>query len=478
MRLLILIISTFLTIGTFSSAKEVKLNLMGSLFRHNNNRVKWEFYYSFPDTLLKYVKKGDKYVGEMYFKIQFHSSIKKEYEETWIVTHSSDSTIDEFKLNLVGQKTFFLPIGQYNAQVKVTDKHDSSTSDQTEFKILARKFAENKISISDIELANIIEKAGKNAPKDMFYKNTLRVVPNPNLEFYGKDPFCKAYLEIYNAQKYAPEGFTLKYKILNSSEKEMFTVPRKKKSAANGIVDYVEIPIELLPTGAYYLKALIQYEHKGKTDSALSRQKFYFINPDMSPREHTQFVESSSFEQSVFSTMSAERVRIEYEKAKYIAAAKEKDKYEMLSTVEAKQRFLYRFWQNRDPKEETPVNEKYVEYQNLADYADTYFSSGIKQAGWRTDRGRVLLKYGMPTQRDKNPSKDYNRAYEVWYYDELQGGVRFYFVDIYSSSDYILVHSTLMGEIYNPDWYDQYVPIVRDNNQDDRNNNFNNQLYR
>jgi hypothetical protein len=63
--------------------------------------------------------------------------------------------------------------------------------------------------------------------------------------------------------------------------------------------------------------------------------------------------------------------------------------------------------------------------------------------GWRTERGRTLLKYGFPTQRNIFPQRDAKVAAEEWFYSEIRGGVYFYFVDRLMNNTFILAHSTM-----------------------------------
>jgi hypothetical protein len=78
--------------------------------------------------------------------------------------------------------------------------------------------------------------------------------------------------------------------------------------------------------------------------------------------------------------------------------------------------------------------------------------------GWKTDRGRVLLQYGFPTERNFTPVNGDNHAYETWFYSDVQGGVYFYFVDVKGFGNFILVSSTAHGELRNDNWFDEYVP--------------------
>ena len=53
------------------------------------------------------------------------------------------------------------------------------------------------------------------------------------------------------------------------------------------------------------------------------------------------------------------------------------------------------------------------------------------------------------------------RAYKIWFYDQVEGGVEFVLVDRLGFGNYELVHSTKKGEIYNPDWFAREVQGYR-----------------
>src|SRR5690606_15704167 len=107
-------------------------------------------------------------------------------------------------------------------------------------------------------------------------------------------------------------------------------------------------------------------------------------------------------------------------------------------------------------------NEARRKFLHNVEYANTYFTSGMIRHGWNSERGRVLLKYGIPTRREMHNSTGEERPYEEWFYEDVQGGVHFYFVDMSYVGNFILVHSTAVNEPYFPDWYDSYVPSGRD----------------
>jgi GWxTD domain-containing protein len=292
---------------------------------------------------------------------------------------------------------------------------------------------------------------------DVFYKNSLYVVPNAFREYYDKDPLLKAYLEIYNAKKFAPKGYNIYYSIYDSYDQEIFTSSGQTIPISDGMVEIAEMPLDLVPTGKYSFRVKVAYPMDNEKDSIIISKVFYNINSKI-PIEQSGFVENESFEISEFSTMAEERVELEFSMAKYLMTSTNMEQFANLSTLEARQRYLFSFWKGLDPNPNTRANEKYEEFKIAASYANKFFSFANRK-GWRTDRGRILMMYGFPTQRDQVHQNTIEKSHEIWYYDEKEGGLTFAFVDIRGIGDFILVHSTYFSEVYNPNWYKEYVPV-------------------
>jgi GWxTD domain-containing protein len=94
------------------------------------------------------------------------------------------------------------------------------------------------------------------------------------------------------------------------------------------------------------------------------------------------------------------------------------------------------FWKQYDPTPNTEYNEKEVEYFERIQYADEHFSFGDK--GWRSDRGRIYVKYGPPDEIVSRPYELSSKPYEIWYYYRLN--VKFIFYDRYGFGEYILIN--------------------------------------
>jgi len=130
--------------------------------------------------------------------------------------------------------------------------------------------------------------------------------------------------------------------------------------------------------------------------------------------------------------------------------------------------FIRDFWARRDPDPSTPINEfRQTFYTRLA-IADKAFKVG--KPGWRTDRGRIYILLGPPTnvisksmgdvpyEQNKfvkaNPLETgtiTERATEIWVYDNypeyFAGPLRLVFVDYYGTGDYKLQTKNVAAEV-------------------------------
>lgn len=93
------------------------------------------------------------------------------------------------------------------------------------------------------------------------------------------------------------------------------------------------------------------------------------------------------------------------------------------------------FWRRRDPTPDTPENEALVEFFRRVRYAEQHFQ-GIGP-GWRSDMGRVYIKYGPPDQIENRAATLDSPAMEVWYY--YNPSRRFYFADREGFGRYVLI---------------------------------------
>ena len=122
-------------------------------------------------------------------------------------------------------------------------------------------------------------------------------------------------------------------------------------------------------------------------------------------------------------------------RVRYIITSKERKIFLELPDAE-KEDFKKEFWERRDPDPSTEENEFKMEYFNRMETSDELFVSEGR-SGWLTDRGRIYILFGPPTERITNPmgENSYSRCGEIWYY----GNFPVVFIDSTCTGSYRLV---------------------------------------
>ncbi len=133
----------------------------------------------------------------------------------------------------------------------------------------------------------------------------------------------------------------------------------------------------------------------------------------------------------------------------YIISDEEKTTFEHLKTDEERQQFVEQFWARRDPTPGTPENEFKEEHYRRIAYANKHWGGNLP--GWKTDRGRIYIRYGPPDEIDSHPSGgNYQRPesegggpamthpFEDWRYSHFEdiGSLSIEFVDLKSTGEF------------------------------------------
>ncbi|GAB4335822.1 MAG: hypothetical protein Kow0037_16300 [Calditrichia bacterium] len=107
--------------------------------------------------------------------------------------------------------------------------------------------------------------------------------------------------------------------------------------------------------------------------------------------------------------------------------------------------YFIRFWKRMDPNPQTAKNELMDEFYRRVNLANQMFSS-IAMEGWRTDRGRIFIKFGQPDDIERHPFEIDTFPYEIWRYYNLRK--TFLFIDRTGFGDYYL-HPNYLEVEYN-----------------------------
>lgn len=443
-----ILISLFLIIGNLLGQKLSESNVYVdySRFKYNADSVYFELYYGISNKALKVSNN----INEAEIRVIISDSISNKivgFRNFRIV--SELNSIDETEKYLTGVLGFKIGKGNYLVNFLVTDYFDSTNAYQVTFPLKIQSISTKNFALSDIQLcSNIIENSDN--IESYFYKNTYEAYPNPSNVYGEQLPILFYYIELYDLQKDGAEN-NLKFisKIIDSQGKEKYSKEKIIQRRYNSIVEVGAINITKFSSGTYTLA--IYLIDSLNNFGLVSSKKFFVFNPSV--KEEVVIRKSDAdLLSSEFNVMTDEELNLAFEQSKYIASSDEIKRWNSLSDIESKRVFLFNFWKQRDPNPTTPENERKIEYFERVRKADEMFRSS-REKGWRSDRGRVFIVYGEPSEIDRYPNEMDAYPYEIWSYNNIEGGVIFVFGDITGTGQMILIHSTHRGEMHDENWF-------------------------
>ncbi len=99
---------------------------------------------------------------------------------------------------------------------------------------------------------------------------------------------------------------------------------------------------------------------------------------------------------------------------------------------------LFNYWKRFDPTPGTSFNELMNEYYTRIDYTMKNFSSISGKRGFDTDRGKIFVLYGKPSEMDR-ASNQLGKVVETWVYKNPYR--KFIFIDETGTGEYRLKNS-------------------------------------
>ena len=409
-----------------------------------------EIYYSFnQDRLTPIIDNNLKYLeGLLFITITDSLSGKVILDKHWEINHPLRDSVEQNNKFLIGQLNLGIPFGKYKLVIGGGNNKKETLKYYTEY-INSRKFFDSSIAVSDIQLAsNIIED-----PEDkgsIFFKKGLEVQPAPTIVFGGNKPVVFFYSEIYNLDGTAKNHLLMVYNVLFNSRGQMvWHKVEKLPTGYHSIYDIGSAVINKLPTDSYELKISVidSIGNYGVT----SYKKLYVINPNVASVKDTLSAVNLAALSSQFGAMSEEELDDLWAKSVYTATPPEIKRFPQKAGIEAKRQFVYDFWKSRDKVTSTPGEDTFREYLLRVEQSNHRFGSSSK-IGWKTDRGRVYILYGEPSEIERFPNQMDTKPYEIWHFNDIEGGVIFVFADLSGFSDYMLIHSSKRGELQDDNW--------------------------
>jgi GWxTD domain-containing protein len=353
----------------------------------------------------------------------------------------ADSTSLAKTKSMVNNMTYALRYGSYKVSVFGIDVFDRSRRDSSLFWVDIMK-RPNTVALSDIELCSSITESSDQ--KDIFYKNTYRVIPNPNC-VYGSTtfPLVFTYMEFYNLK--TETTYAIKAQIVDSKGVVKKERTHLRRFSMPSVVDVTTLNVTSISSGKFNYEVILS-DTLGN-EIAKSQRPIFLYNPNVQSAQATILSEGSA----VYAGFSLDELAEEFRIAKYVTQSEDNKAFDKLTTVEARKEFLQNFWTRVEKEELGRLNLTRSVYLQRVQTANQRYKTYAKE-GWRTDQGRVLVLYGEPDEIERFNNSTDSKPYEIWNYHQIEGGVEFVFIDLTGFNEYLLVHSTKRNEIQDASW--------------------------
>lgn len=387
-----------------------------------------EVYFGFPNNVKSY---SDSTINYVYVLITKNNERVYHSLNQLVATDQLGVNIDQCSFEVKSGDNISVVLTTLNQQKKNPTGLDS-------LKFVIKDFP--KRALSDLQIAYSAKKS--EASDSPFYKYGLLITPNPSGVFDKDNSKLYYYFESYF--KPTTDSVHFDIALLDPTNKALFTT-RKVKKYASKVAEIGGYNLADLPGGRYKLQVQLRDDDKIVEE----RSKTIYL---LSEKVNISAQENGSQISIILKTMSSNQLDELVEQFKYAADANELQIYKKIYTLSDKVKFLERFFSIHAPKDLTPY-DYYLLYLDKVDFVNKQFSLSFKQ-GIKTDRGRIYLTYGKPDDIEEFPSSNEMKPYQVWSYNNVEGGVKFYFGDKGEYGNYELLHSTKRGEVNNENWED------------------------
>ena len=269
----------------------------------------------------------------------------------------------------------------------------------------------------------------------------LRLTPARSRAYY----LLEAYSE-------AGDTGTMSVRVSDSTGKALVNSrPQAVRVAPGGSVLKGQLDLEGLPEGTYTLTVKLAM---GQRTDELS-DKLVMANFDSTmTKERERLAALRETDEGYFGLMNEDQLNEAEAPLYYIAPPEQLAVWKTDLTLSAKRQFLAQFWSRRDPTVGTVRNEaREGFYREIEAVNQLYRESGRSaRPGWKTDRGRIRIRNGAPTEvLDRRTSLGKAPPYEVWRFSS--GKERYYiFTDRTGFGNYELVATNDLRENGRAGW--------------------------
>jgi len=452
--LAVLALVALLVAGAAAAEKKRFLQADYATFKYDSTQTYWEFYYSVYRKAVTYQQReqGD-FSSQLIMRLSLQRGDSLWAQKAWkFVDTVADTGAANMDAVMVDHFYLLAPGGSYSGILTAQDLNNPALIDTVLWDEQIKPYSSSQLELSEIELASSITQAGAEESSP-FLKNRLVVIPNPSQLYDEKAEQLFFYVECYNLYSAFPDPFyRIRYYISDLKgvpAAGSLPVDLKRKATTDRRIEFGALGLTSMLSGSYLLN--FDLLDTGHTVLVHREKQFYLYKPQAAAAGIAALNQDQLFLTSDFAVMDEKQLEQVFQYGSYLFLKEQRKAFEELKDLDARRRYLFALWRERDTTPETPVNEFYLAYMERVRFANRNYSRP-KREGWHTDRGRALLLFGPPTSVDSYPNELEVKPYEIWNYDDLEGGVIFVFGDLFGINDYQLLHSTKRGEVRD-DYY-------------------------
>ena len=458
-RILFVFLSILLSISSLSG-KEIGLEIAYSQFLDADSEPYLEIYFSLNGSSVDYVEQEP---GEFIGGIEVTISVKGDsgmlgadrfrllspvIKDTSIIT---DAFIHQSRL----------AVAQGNIDLVIDIKDINEPEETYHFEQpLKVNFNLESISSSDIIMLEDYRPA---EGAGVFSKSGYELIPlvNSGTAYFPEElNKISFYTEFYNTDKQLgrDEPFILKYYLRDQVKQqdlnEYASFARHNTGSVTPLL--ASFNIEELPTGNYEL--VIELLNRSG-ENVYSLKKFFYRKNNLAPVNLATLSDSVMMEAFMSQLGGLDSIFLFIKYLYPISSDNDQRMQDQLlaeRNLDEMKKYFYGFWVRTNP--DNP-GKAWLDYHREVKIVNRYYTTSIRP-GYMSDRGRVFLMYGKPTQTDSRRFEPSLPPYEIWQYNDIntpyvvrQNNRIFIFAEFQpSTNDYELFHSTAIGELSSNRW--------------------------
>ena len=398
-----------------------------------------------PKTLFQWIDNGEYYEFEGVVDVRVFINGNSAAQDAFRIL---ESAVDrpgpaERQVSMVQQSRFILTRGSAVFSAAITDLASKQVYMATK-NVIIRTIDDSYLTTSDLLVCTFLKRE-QLMEENSINRNGYTMTPNPSGVFGLGRPMLYAYSEIYGLQD---DGgtYTANYILFERSGKEVFRRgPFVRKKPGESSVETLGINVMGLLAGRYRLRLEV-IDDQSDQRTFIDRE-FFVVKEQL-----TDFKNNFTM---ILDAMENDELRDFIDIVGYFMSESE---FQTLMKANRGDRIvqLVDFFEKRDLDRKTNENEFYNQINTRLALADQQFSTR-NFSGRKTDRGRVLIRYGRPNDIEPYPANEDRFSYEIWHYDDSDDGFIFIFINKNGAGMFEQIHSTHPDEFRNYRWQDMVV---------------------